>query len=194
MTAFAFILGVVPLMIASGAGAGAQNVMGTGVFWGMLVATALGVFIIPGNFTFVEGLGRRRQAAKPAPAAHRPKERTEMTRRQIPPALVVGLIAAGCTVGPDYKRPEVVGPGGVSRRPTRMPPDAGAASFGDLAWWKVFQDPDLQELIRTALVENYDLRVAVSRILQAQSPGDGRAVVSVPDGGRRRQRPLQRGT
>jgi HAE1 family hydrophobic/amphiphilic exporter-1 len=68
MTAFAFILGVVPLMLASGAGAGAQNVMGTGVFWGMLVATALGVFIIPGNYTFVEGLGRRKPAAKAEPA------------------------------------------------------------------------------------------------------------------------------
>jgi HAE1 family hydrophobic/amphiphilic exporter-1 len=66
MTAFAFILGVVPLMIASGAGAGAQNVMGTAVFWGMLVATALGVFLIPGNFAFVEGLGRKK---KLAPAA-----------------------------------------------------------------------------------------------------------------------------
>ena len=68
MTAFAFILGVVPLMLASGAGAGAQNVMGTAVFWGMLVATALGVFIIPGNFAFVERLGRSRKA-RPAPAA-----------------------------------------------------------------------------------------------------------------------------
>jgi multidrug efflux pump len=69
MTAFAFILGVVPLMRASGAGAGAQNVMGTGVFWGMLIATGLGVFIIPGNFTFIEGLGRRRRlkAAEHAP-------------------------------------------------------------------------------------------------------------------------------
>jgi hydrophobic/amphiphilic exporter-1 (mainly G- bacteria), HAE1 family len=67
MTAFAFILGVVPLMLSNGAGAGAQNVMGTGVFWGMLVATALGVFIIPGNYTFIEGLGRRRkQPAVPA--------------------------------------------------------------------------------------------------------------------------------
>jgi HAE1 family hydrophobic/amphiphilic exporter-1 len=66
MTAFAFILGVVPLMIASGAGAGAQNVMGTAVFWGMLVATFLGVFLIPGNFAFVEGLGRKR---KPVPHA-----------------------------------------------------------------------------------------------------------------------------
>ena len=64
MTAFAFILGVVPLMLARGAGAGAQNVMGTAVFWGMLIATGLGVFLIPGNFTFVEGLWRRKVVAK----------------------------------------------------------------------------------------------------------------------------------
>ena len=79
MTAFAFILGVVPLIRASGAGAGAQNVMGTAVFWGMLVATSLGVFLIPGNFAFVERLGRRRAAAmQPAvpepPPGHVPTE------------------------------------------------------------------------------------------------------------------------
>jgi HAE1 family hydrophobic/amphiphilic exporter-1 len=74
MTAFAFILGVVPLMLASGAGAGAQNVMGTGVFWGMLIATALGVFIIPGNFAFVEALGRRDKAGKAATPAVAPGE------------------------------------------------------------------------------------------------------------------------
>ena len=62
MTAFAFILGVVPLMIASGAGAGAQNVMGTAVFWGMLIATAFGVFLIPGNFAFVQGLGAKKRS------------------------------------------------------------------------------------------------------------------------------------
>ncbi|MCG3194190.1 MAG: Efflux pump membrane transporter BepE [Thermoanaerobaculia bacterium] len=68
MTAFAFILGVIPLMKASGAGAGAQNVMGTAVFWGMLVATALGVFLIPGNFAFVETLGRKKKSGEePAP-------------------------------------------------------------------------------------------------------------------------------
>jgi len=69
MTAFAFILGVVPLMLSSGAGAGAQNVMGTAVFWGMLIATALGVFIIPGNYTFVEGLLRKK--------GHTPKPKSE---------------------------------------------------------------------------------------------------------------------
>src|SRR5262249_59062998 len=70
MTAFAFILGVVPLMKASGAGAGAQNVMGTAVFFGMLVATALGVFLIPGNFAFVELLGRKKHPAAEAPSPH----------------------------------------------------------------------------------------------------------------------------
>ncbi len=70
MTAFAFILGVIPLMRASGAGAGAQNVMGTAVFFGMLIATGLGVFLIPGNFAFVELLGRKKKMA--AAGAARP--------------------------------------------------------------------------------------------------------------------------
>lgn len=69
MTAFAFIMGVIPLMLASGSGSGAQNVMGTAVFWGMLVATALGVFLIPGNFAFVEGLLRK---PKTGPAPEKP--------------------------------------------------------------------------------------------------------------------------
>jgi HAE1 family hydrophobic/amphiphilic exporter-1 len=74
MTAFAFILGVIPLMKASGAGAGAQNVMGTSVFFGMLVATGLGVFIIPGNFTFIESLGRKRkQVEGPPPETAKPE-------------------------------------------------------------------------------------------------------------------------
>jgi HAE1 family hydrophobic/amphiphilic exporter-1 len=74
MTAFAFILGVIPLMKASGAGAGAQNVMGTAVFFGMLVATAMGVFLIPGNFVFVESLGRKKRPASEPTAATAPAE------------------------------------------------------------------------------------------------------------------------
>src|SRR5262252_7433536 len=69
MTAFAFILGVVPLMKASGAGAGAQNVMGTSVFFGMLIATGLGVFIIPGNFKFFESIFKKEKKAEAGPPA-----------------------------------------------------------------------------------------------------------------------------
>jgi HAE1 family hydrophobic/amphiphilic exporter-1 len=74
MTAFAFIMGVIPLMLASGSGSGAQNVMGTAVFWGMLIATAMGVFLIPGNFAFVQAIGakKRKAAAKPTPEPPKP--------------------------------------------------------------------------------------------------------------------------
>jgi HAE1 family hydrophobic/amphiphilic exporter-1 len=84
MTAFAFILGVVPLMLASGAGAGAQNVMGTAVFWGMLVATFLGVFIVPGNFAFVEQLGRRHRRAKSPAKAAAPEPAAPALREEHP--------------------------------------------------------------------------------------------------------------
>jgi HAE1 family hydrophobic/amphiphilic exporter-1 len=62
MTAFAFIMGVVPLMLASGAGAAAQTRMGTAVFAGMLVATVVGVFLIPGLYAMVERMGFRKKA------------------------------------------------------------------------------------------------------------------------------------
>ena len=75
MTSFAFILGVVPLMLASGSGAGARSVMGTAVFWGMLIATSLGVFLYPGNFAFVQGRGARRPAVTPPGEAHPPSEK-----------------------------------------------------------------------------------------------------------------------
>src|SRR5262249_31576034 len=74
MTAFAFILGCVPLMRASGSGAASQNVMGTAVVFGMLVATVVGLFIIPGLFAWTQrwGFGKKAAAEKgaktPAPA------------------------------------------------------------------------------------------------------------------------------
>ena len=68
MTAFAFILGVVPLLIASGAGAEARKVMGMAVFSGMLIATLLAVFLIPVLFVTVEKMAGSAHAAAPAAA------------------------------------------------------------------------------------------------------------------------------
>ena len=62
MTAFSFILGVVPLLIASGAGAEARKVMGMTVFSGMLVATVIGVLVVPAMFVFVERYISKREA------------------------------------------------------------------------------------------------------------------------------------
>src|SRR5256885_3021358 len=59
MTSFAFILGVVPLLIASGAGAGSRHSIGTGVFFGMLFATTVGIFFIPSFFAEIRMLSER---------------------------------------------------------------------------------------------------------------------------------------
>jgi len=63
MTSFAFILGVLPLVVAGGAGAASRHSIGTGVFAGMLVATLVGIFFIPLFFSVIGGAARRRVAA-----------------------------------------------------------------------------------------------------------------------------------
>jgi multidrug efflux pump subunit AcrB len=72
MTSFAFILGVLPLMLASGAGAASRHSIGTGVFAGMLFATSIGIFFIPLFFQIIRGLadrGNARMASTPATPA-----------------------------------------------------------------------------------------------------------------------------
>ncbi len=81
-------------------------------------------------------------------------------------ASVVALVAlAGCTVGPNYHRPTVDVPASFRNADQ----SATAASIGSEKWWEVFQDAELQKLIRTAIAQNYDVRIAASRILQAQA-------------------------
>ncbi|MDB5665142.1 efflux RND transporter permease subunit [Cypionkella sp.] len=70
MTSLAFILGVTPLAIATGAGAGAQNAIGVGVLGGMLSATVLGIFMVPSFYVVVRKFSMR-MSRKPAPAATR---------------------------------------------------------------------------------------------------------------------------
>ena len=98
-------------------------------------------------------------------------------------ALTAGLLA-GCTVGPNYKRPAVNVPGSyrgenapespstqaAAPSPNAAVPKApAAASLADEKWWEVFQDKELQALIRTALQNNYDVRIAATRVLQAKA-------------------------
>ena len=72
MTAFAFILGTLPLVRASGAGAESRKVMGVAVFAGMLIATILAVLLVPVLFAIVEKLGGRKHASPPPSASPAP--------------------------------------------------------------------------------------------------------------------------
>jgi multidrug efflux system outer membrane protein len=82
------------------------------------------------------------------------------------PVVTLILAVAGCAVGPQYKRPEVAVPATYR---AADPDDTGATSLGDAKWWEVFKDLQLQELMRTALQQNYDVRIAATRILQARA-------------------------
>jgi multidrug efflux system outer membrane protein len=82
-------------------------------------------------------------------------------------ALAVVALFSGCTVGPNYKRPQVPVP--ASFRAPEPLPEAQAASLAELKWFEVFRDPKLQGLIKVALVQNYDLRDAVARVDEARA-------------------------
>jgi outer membrane protein, multidrug efflux system len=75
----------------------------------------------------------------------------------------------GCLVGPNYHRPAVQTPTAFRDLSADSQQQAQAASYADLLWWQVFQDPTLQELIRTALKQNYDLQLATERINAARA-------------------------
>jgi multidrug efflux system outer membrane protein len=78
--------------------------------------------------------------------------------------ILVSSLIGGCAVGPNYHKPLIQPP--TAYRDLRENPqaEAQAASYADLPWWQVFQDPQLQDLIRTALKQNYDLQLAMERI------------------------------
>jgi len=80
--------------------------------------------------------------------------------------LLAVFTVAGCTMGPDYERPEVAVPGNFRGA------GAGGDSFGDVEWESVFPDPVLRSLVRESLVNNRDLAVAVARVEEARAYAD----------------------
>jgi multidrug efflux system outer membrane protein len=71
---------------------------------------------------------------------------------------------AGCAVGPNYKRPQIDSPAAFRDDTT-----VTNSSFAELNWWRVYQDTNLQALIREAFTNNYDLRIAAARVEQSRA-------------------------
>ena len=167
MTSFAFILGCVPLWTASGAGSVGRQIMGTTVIGGMLAVSAIGIFLIPAIFYVVEKLSGR-ESAGPEPGARRRRRETEHEiLSDIAIAVAAGLLSR-LRRGPELRAPHSrrarelprAGAAARRRRPRRSRTSSGSRSS---------KTNKLQELTRTALVQNYDLRDAVARVEQARA-------------------------
>jgi multidrug efflux system outer membrane protein len=85
-----------------------------------------------------------------------------MSRRLI--ALSVAVLASGCALGPNYERPKIPAPPSWRDIPT-----AEAESLANTPWWEMFDDPQLQQLVKLALQENKDLKIAVERVEEARA-------------------------
>jgi outer membrane protein, multidrug efflux system len=91
-----------------------------------------------------------------------------MKTRQLLASTIL-LLVAGCMLGPDYRRPALQIPSAYRAPADNRQAQSKASSFADLPWWQVFSDPQLQQLIRTALERNYDMQLATERINAARA-------------------------
>ena len=161
MTSFAFIVGVVPLMLASGAGAASRHSLGSAVFGGMLAATLFGVFIIPSLFVLVQ---RMISATTKRPSNERlAAPRYGPRLKRVAGMLALGSVLAGCLPDTPTGAPNAQLPADVSRGGRRYP----SPSFADLPWQSVYEDPVLRDLIGRALVKNYNVGLAYQAVLVA---------------------------
>ena len=98
------------------------------------------------------------------------KSRIQFSRFLVLLTIAIGSFPfAGCKVGPKYVRPTYTAPPAFRGADNAGVSSSTVASLGDEEWSKVYQQPELQDLIRKALTHNYDLRIAAQRILEQQA-------------------------
>jgi hydrophobe/amphiphile efflux-1 (HAE1) family protein/NodT family efflux transporter outer membrane factor (OMF) lipoprotein len=151
MTAFTFILGMFPMVFATGAGAAARRSIGNTVFWGMLVATVFGIVLIPALYVLFQTIREKGHAI-----------RTGKHKLHLLVILLIPFLFGGClSVGPNYTAPDLPDTG------IQQNTDLNTAALG--TWWTTLNDPQLTELIDEALLNNYDLKSAVAAVREARA-------------------------
>jgi multidrug efflux pump len=164
MTSFAFTFGVLPLMVARGAGAEMRVAIGTAVFWGMLGVTFFGLLLTPVFYLVIRQIlehKKERVSGQALPGTTSPGVTTIL--------LLVGLTStmflSGCAVGPNYKLPQTkVDAAFANAGQTNL-----AAATPEITWWRSFHDPILDSLVNRTLAANHDLRIATARVREARA-------------------------
>ena len=153
MTSLAFTLGLLPLVFASGPGSAARRDIGTGVFFGMLVAITVGIVFVPFFFVMITKIKHRISGRKAARAAA-----ALMLLAAIMPA-------ASCSGVKNCTQPQ------LGEVPQSVPGIAAATdtlTMADMEWWRIYTDVELAEIITEALEHNRDLAAAMARVEEAR--------------------------
>ena len=171
MTSIAFIAGVFPLVVASGAGAEMRQAMGIAVFSGMIGVTLFGLFLTPVFYVTLMKLGLKKRTV-PQPKVELPGSSAPATGI-VAIALLFTIVAADAnwsTVGPDYRPPT-----------NSVPANYKAVDFGSWKegrpldnvpkgnWWEIFGDTNLNVLESQAVQANQQLKAAVARVDEARA-------------------------
>jgi multidrug efflux system outer membrane protein len=156
MTSIAFIMGVLPLVTSTGAGAEMRQVLGTAVLVGMLGVTFFGLFLTPVFYVVLRGLTARLRRAAPLGAAGHASTLVLL--------LSFVALASGCMLAGRHYRPPT--PPAVARFENAR---IDAPETVEAAWWLAFGDPTLTGLVERAAAENQDLRVAAARLREARA-------------------------
>lgn len=146
MTSLAFILGMVPMVIASGPGSESRQSIGTGVFFGMIFAVTLGVLLVPFFFVLIySALAKLR-------TVHLSKLRI------IIGIAILSSTMSSCKLGHRYTRPDLDMP------QQYLEQNYDSLALANMQWWQVYQDTLLQRLISTALEYNKSLLSSEARL------------------------------
>lgn len=152
MTSLAFMLGLVPLLFASGPGSAARRDIGTGVFFGMAVAITAGIVFVPFFFVQVNMLVKKL------------KKKKSKGKKNLHASLIIlmtiGLLCS-CSGTKDLVPARLEMPRTFMAEST---PDS--LSIADMAWWEFFTDPTLKKIMSIALDNNRDLLKAAAKIEQ----------------------------
>ncbi|SFW76801.1 efflux RND transporter permease subunit [Chitinophaga sancti] len=151
MTSFAFIAGLIPLCIASGAGAMGNRSIGTAAAGGMLIGTVFGVLVIPGLYVLFASIAEKRRKPHEVKAHH------------VVTVLVLGLFMSSCYTPKAVEYPDApVVPATFDSAAHSGVKDTSAST--PLSYRQFFADPYLQQLLDTALHNNTDIRLALQRV------------------------------
>jgi HAE1 family hydrophobic/amphiphilic exporter-1 len=161
MTSFAFIAGLVPLCIASGAGAMGNRSIGTAAAGGMLIGTLFGVLIIPGLYVLFGTMAEK-------------KKKLKVHKVPVATIVVLGILMGSCSMPKQVELPAApTMPAAYDSTVVKR----DSTEAGSLTYQQFFADPYLKQLLDTALQNNSDMLMAVQRVevARAQLMAAGRA-------------------